>query len=96
MPNTPTVLIDVASSFDQEHIQLLESFVNQIAIALERAFLAKEAQRALLKAETETIRNTLLSSISHDLRTPLAAITGGGQRRFFRRTSLLTSKVCMN
>jgi two-component system sensor histidine kinase KdpD len=66
-----------ANIFDQEHIQLLESFVNQIAIALERAFLAKEAQRALLKAETETIRNTLLSSISHDLRTPLAAITGG-------------------
>ncbi|MDA8161332.1 MAG: sensor histidine kinase KdpD [Desulfobacteraceae bacterium] len=62
--------------FDQEQVQLLESFANQIAIALERAFLADEAQRALLQAETEAVRNTLLSSVSHDLRTPLAAITG--------------------
>ena len=43
---------------------------------LERSFLAEAAQRALLKAETESLRNTLLSSISHDLRTPLSAITG--------------------
>jgi two-component system sensor histidine kinase KdpD len=62
--------------FDQEQIHILESFANQTAIAIERAILAEEAQNALLKAETETLRNTLLSSVSHDLRTPLAAITG--------------------
>jgi two-component system sensor histidine kinase KdpD len=62
--------------FDQEQMHILESFANQTAIAIERAILAEEAQNALLKAKTETLRNTLLSSVSHDLRTPLAAITG--------------------
>jgi two-component system sensor histidine kinase KdpD len=62
--------------FDHEQIHILESFANQIAMAIERVLLAEEAQRALLKAETEAMRSTLLSSVSHDLRTPLAAITG--------------------
>jgi two-component system sensor histidine kinase KdpD len=62
--------------FDLEQIHILESFANQIAMAIERALLAEETQRALLKAETEALRSTLLSSVSHDLRTPLAAITG--------------------
>jgi two-component system sensor histidine kinase KdpD len=64
------------SFFDQEQVHALESFANQIAMAIDRALLSQEAQQALLKAETETLRNTLLSSVSHDLRTPLAAITG--------------------
>jgi len=62
--------------FDQEQIHALESFANQTAMAIEHAFLSEEAQQALLRAETETLRNTMLSSVSHDLRTPLAAITG--------------------
>ena len=62
--------------FNPEQVHILESFANQTAIALERGLLAEEAKNALLKAETETLRNTLLSSVSHDLRTPLAAITG--------------------
>ncbi|MDA8434301.1 MAG: sensor histidine kinase KdpD, partial [Nitrospiraceae bacterium] len=61
---------------DQEQIHGLESFANQTAMAIDRALLAEETQKALLKAETETLRNTLLSSVSHDLRTTLAAITG--------------------
>ncbi|HTV48659.1 MAG TPA: sensor histidine kinase KdpD [Phycisphaerae bacterium] len=61
---------------DPERLHLLEAFVNQTALALERAMLADEAQRAWERAEAEFIRNTLLSSVSHDLRTPLAAITG--------------------
>ncbi|HET6364663.1 MAG TPA: sensor histidine kinase KdpD [Nitrospirota bacterium] len=63
-------------SFDPEQFHYLEAFANQTAMAIERAFLAEEAQQALLKAEKESLRNTLLSSISHDLRTPLSAITG--------------------
>ncbi|MFN8505278.1 DUF4118 domain-containing protein [Kouleothrix sp.] len=55
---------------------LLETFANQIALALERAQLADEAQRQRVQAETERLRSTLLSTISHDLRTPLASITG--------------------
>ena len=67
---------DTAGSFEPEQIHVLENFANQVAMAFERALLAEEAQHALLKAETESLRNTLLSSLSHDLRTPLAAITG--------------------
>jgi two-component system sensor histidine kinase KdpD len=61
---------------EPEQFHYLEAFANQTAIAIERSFLGETAQRALLKAETESLRNTLLSSISHDLRTPLSAITG--------------------
>ena len=68
--------IDTDGFFDQEQVHALESFANQIAMAIDRAMLSQEAHQALLKAETETLRNTLLSSVSHDLRTPLAAITG--------------------
>jgi two-component system sensor histidine kinase KdpD len=59
---------------EQQH--LLETFAGQIALALERARLAEEAERARVVAETENLRNTLLGSISHDLRTPLAVIAG--------------------
>ena len=76
------------SSFDQEQVHVLESFANQTGMAIERAFLVEEAQRALLKAETETLRNTLLSSVSHDLRTPLAAITGAATTLLQRDVTL--------
>ncbi len=59
-----------------EQQRLLETFVSQIALALERVRLAVESQKAQLKIETEQLRNALLSAISHDLRTPLAAIVG--------------------
>jgi two-component system, OmpR family, sensor histidine kinase KdpD len=55
---------------------LLEAYCRQTAMALERARLAEEAHTAMLRVEREELRNTLLSSVSHDLRTPLAAITG--------------------
>lgn len=61
---------------DQGQLEYLEAFINQTGIAIERTLLAEESHRALVKAETESIRNTLLSSISHDLRTPLTTITG--------------------
>ena len=59
-----------------EQFHLLETFAGQIAIALERAHLAEQAQQAQVQAETEGLRNALLASISHDLRTPLAVIAG--------------------
>jgi two-component system sensor histidine kinase KdpD len=55
---------------------MLETFATQAAIALERAKFAEQAERARVHAESEQLRNSLLSSVSHDLRTPLAAITG--------------------
>jgi two-component system, OmpR family, sensor histidine kinase KdpD len=59
---------------EQRH--LLETFAGQIALAVERAQMAENAEHARVAAETESLRNTLLASISHDLRTPLAVITG--------------------
>lgn len=56
--------------------RLLETFANSLGMALERAVLAKESNDARVLAESERIRSTLLSSISHDLRTPLTSITG--------------------
>ncbi len=61
---------------DPEQLHLLETFANQTSVAIERAYLAEEAQTATLQVETERLRNLLLSSVSHDLRTPLASIKG--------------------
>jgi two-component system sensor histidine kinase KdpD len=61
---------------DRELTQLLAAFAAQAAAALERATLADEARLAWERVEAEFLRNTLLSSVSHDLRTPLAAIVG--------------------
>jgi two-component system sensor histidine kinase KdpD len=59
---------------EQRH--LLETFAGQLGLAVERAQLADTAESARVAAETESLRNTLLASISHDLRTPLAVIAG--------------------
>lgn len=59
-----------------EQVHLLETFANQTALAVERAYLAEEAERSQVQIEAERLRSSLLSSVSHDLRTPLASITG--------------------
>jgi two-component system sensor histidine kinase KdpD len=59
-----------------EKLHQLETFVNHTALALERTQLAEEARQVQVRMETERLRNSLLSSVSHDLRTPLASITG--------------------
>ena len=59
-----------------EQNQLLQTFAGQIGLALERARFADAAQASSLAAERESLRNTLLASISHDLRTPLAVMVG--------------------
>jgi two-component system sensor histidine kinase KdpD len=61
-----------------EQSHLLGTFAGQIALALERARLAELAEASSLAAERETLRNTLLASISHDLRTPLAVMAAAG------------------
>src|SRR4029077_18713428 len=60
--------------------QLLETFSGQVAASLERVRLARASQRAKLETEAERLRTALLSSLSHDLRTPLAGIEGGAGR----------------
>lgn len=56
--------------------ELLQALAGQVAGALERCELAELAERTRLQMETERLRNSLLSTVSHDLRTPLATITG--------------------
>ncbi len=55
---------------------LLDAFAGLVGSSLERTTLAEEARRASLLAEKEQIRNALLSSVSHDFRTPLAVVMG--------------------
>jgi len=59
-----------------EQNRLLLSYASQVALALERARLAEHARQAHLLTATEKLQTALLNAISHDLRTPLAAITG--------------------
>jgi two-component system sensor histidine kinase KdpD len=56
--------------------EVLEAFCRQAAFAFERARLSDQARAAMLRAKTEEMRASLLGAVSHDLRTPLAAITG--------------------
>jgi two-component system sensor histidine kinase KdpD len=59
-----------------ELLQLLETLAVHAGLAIEADQLAGELGKAQVQAETEKSRNALLSSVSHDLRTPLSAITG--------------------
>ena len=61
---------------DPEQQRLAHALAAQIAMALERGRLAEETERARVQIEAEQFRNTLLSSVSHDLRTPLAVMRG--------------------
>jgi two-component system sensor histidine kinase KdpD len=57
-------------------VPLIESIARQAGLALGRVKFAEQAREATLRARTEEMRNALLSAVSHDLRTPLAVITG--------------------
>jgi len=62
--------------FLPEQQKLLETFLRQIGQAVERIRYAEQAKLTHLQIEAERLRNSLLSAISHDLRTPLATIVG--------------------
>jgi two-component system sensor histidine kinase KdpD len=74
-----------------EQLHLLETFAGQTALAIERVALVDEAQQARLRSETERLRNSLLSAVSHDLRTPLATITGSASALVEGETTLDTA-----
>ena len=71
MPRDPSI-----ESYPADDIELLETFATITASALERAIAAELMEKTIIETESEKLRNILLSSVSHDLRTPLAAITG--------------------
>ncbi len=66
-----------------EQRRLLDAVADQAAVAIERTNLASSIEDARVMTETEQLRSALLSSISHDLRTPLVSIIGSA-------TSLVT------
>jgi two-component system, OmpR family, sensor histidine kinase KdpD len=59
-----------------DSLRLLEALSGQVSLAIERENLSRQAQGANLQIEAEQMRNALLSSVSHDLRTPLTVIAG--------------------
>ena len=59
-----------------EQRRLLDALTDQAAVAIERIQLVEDVERAKLAAEADRLRSALLTSISHDLKTPLAAILG--------------------
>ena len=61
---------------DPEFLRLASAFADLAAIGIERIRLSEEIAAAKLTAESETLRSAMLSSISHDFRTPLASIMG--------------------
>jgi len=61
-----------------DHQRLIETVAGQLALAVDRIRAAEAARSSQLKLERERLRSALLSAVSHDLRTPLAAISGAG------------------
>ena len=62
--------------FTPEERRLLDSLNDQTALAIERAELAEQVDEAKVAAEADKLRVAMLTSLSHDLRTPLASILG--------------------
>ena len=71
-----TVIIEGAEPLEAFENSVLLSILGECALALENSRNAKEKEEAKLQAENEQLRANLLRSISHDLRTPLTAISG--------------------
>jgi len=72
-------------AFDQE--ALLETFTSQIALVIERELLDEAAEQSAMLQESERLYTTLLNSISHELRTPIATIAGAASSLVDPQTS---------
>jgi two-component system sensor histidine kinase KdpD len=72
-----------------EQRRLLDAVEDQVAVAIERTNLASDIEAARLLTETERLRAALLSSVSHDLRTPLVSIIGSA-------TSLASAEAALS
>jgi two-component system sensor histidine kinase KdpD len=76
-----------------EQRQLLDTFAALIAIALERVHYVGVAQDALLRMESERLRNSLLAALSHDLRTPLTVLVGLAESLAFTSPKLSAAQL---
>src|SRR5262249_51543669 len=66
--------LDEAARLDPDQNRVLDLVAAQAGIALDRARFAHEAANARVEAESERLKGALLSSVSHDLRTPLSTV----------------------
>jgi two-component system sensor histidine kinase KdpD len=69
-------LSELPAALTSAQLQLIETLTGQITLTLARAQLASSLAQARVAEETEQLRSALLSSVSHDLRTPLASMIG--------------------
>jgi len=76
-----------------EQRQLLDTFAALIAIALERVHYVGLAQEALVRMESERLRNSLLAALSHDLRTPLTVLVGLAESLTLTRPPLSSAQA---
>jgi two-component system, OmpR family, sensor histidine kinase KdpD len=76
-----------------EQRQLLDTFAALIAIALERVHYVGVAQDALVRMESERLRNSLLAALSHDLRTPLTVLVGLAESLAMTKPPLATEQM---
>jgi two-component system sensor histidine kinase KdpD len=70
--------IPLIARLPPDQLRLIEAAAGQLALAVDRLRSAESARQARLRYEREQLRNALLSAVSHDFRTPLAAIAGAG------------------
>lgn len=60
----------------QDAVEHIETVASVVAVALERSYFAEKARQTEIKHAAEALRNSILSALSHDLRTPLTALVG--------------------
>lgn len=86
-------------AFSEDQREMLTTLAGQVTSALERDRLSQQVRTALDAAETERMRSALLSSVSHDLRTPLAAIAGSSSSLLYTSAQLpenVRRELCRN
>jgi two-component system sensor histidine kinase KdpD len=76
-----------------EQRQLLDTFAALVAIALERVHYVGVAQDALIRMESERLRNSLLAALSHDLRTPLTVLVGLAESLSWTKPALSSAQL---
>lgn len=68
--------VDAAALASKSAIEYLETVASVLAVAIERSHFAERARETEVMHAAETLRNSILSALSHDLRTPLTALVG--------------------
>ena len=85
---------DTDRFLDPEQVRLLETCGSLIALSIERDQSVLQAHEAQLQVQAEQLRNSLLSSVSHDLRTPLATIAGTASSLLETRSARRPRSCC--